>query len=43
MAYDKNAKVPNSGGVLATISPDTQKWYLEHVPQTVRDNPQLQP
>merc|ERR1712127_94081 len=43
MAYDKNAKVPNSGGVLATISPETQKWYLEHVPQTVRDNPQLQP
>ena len=41
--YDKDVKHPNSAGVLATISPEAQKWYLDNVPQSVRDNPQLQP
>lgn len=41
--YDKDVKFPNSAGVLATISNEAQEWYLSKVPQSVRDNPQLQP
>ena len=43
LKYGKDVKHPNTAGVLATISPEAQKWYVEHVPQSVRDNPQLQP
>merc|ERR1712212_206687 len=43
LKYGKDVKFPNSAGVLATISSKAQKWYVEHVPQSVRDNPQLQP
>lgn len=41
--YDKDVKFPNSAGVLATISAEAQAWYLAKVPQSVRDNPKLQP
>jgi len=42
LKYGKDVKHPNSGGVLATISEDAQKWYLAKVPDSVRNDPQLQ-
>jgi len=43
LKYGKDVSHPNKGGVLATISEDAQKWYLEKVPESVRTDPQLQP
>lgn len=43
LQYGKDVKHPNTAGVLATISEEMQKWYLSKVPQSVRDNPKLQP
>jgi len=43
LKYGANVSHPNKGGVLATISPEAQKWYVDHVPESVRNDPQLAP
>ena len=43
LKYDSKVSHPNKGGVLATISAEAQKWYIDHVPESVRNDPQLQP
>jgi len=43
LKYDSKVSHPNTGGVLATISPEAQQWYIDHVPESVRSDPQLQP
>jgi len=42
LKYDSKVSHPNKGGVLATISAEAQKWYVDHVPESVRNDPQLQ-
>jgi len=43
LKYGPKISHPNKGGVLATISKEAQDWYLSKVPDSVRNDPDLQP